>query len=93
MSDQPYTSLNLPRNSRVGAVFNQALERVLVRLAERRANKQRRAAFETLCHLDERTLEDIGVTREEVDWAAGLPLGTNASRAMYQKAGARRASE
>jgi uncharacterized protein YjiS (DUF1127 family) len=39
---------------------------------------------------DEHILRDIGVTREEVQWAAGLPLTTNAALALEERAFKRR---
>lgn len=43
-----------------------------------------RAAFGNVARLDDRLLEDIGVTREEVEWAARLPLARNAARALRE---------
>ena len=38
-----------------------------------------RLAFQHLLYLDDRILEDIGVTREDVRWANKLPLKKNAA--------------
>ena len=43
-------------------------------LGKWRALRVRRQAFLNTRRLDDRMLADIGVTREEVEWAAGLPL-------------------
>lgn len=45
-----------------------------------------RAAFLHLARLDDRLLDDIGVTREDVEWAARLPLDRNAARALRGRA-------
>ncbi|WP_179954032.1 DUF1127 domain-containing protein [Denitrobaculum tricleocarpae] len=58
--------------------------------ARRRAQKLARDAFMATVRLDDRMLDDIGVTREEVQWAAGLPLAFNAARALHSRARARR---
>ncbi|MGI9350782.1 MAG: DUF1127 domain-containing protein [Rhizobiaceae bacterium] len=41
-----------------------------------------RDAFKTLLSLDDRSLADIGVTREDVLWANKLPLSQNASHEL-----------
>ena len=58
---------------------------------EQRELRLNREAFLNLLRVDERALEDIGVTREDVDWAARLPLETNAALALRQRAARRRA--
>lgn len=40
--------------------------------------------------LDDQLLDDIGVTREELDWAIRLPLGVNAALALQDRAKKRR---
>ncbi|MEM9277940.1 MAG: DUF1127 domain-containing protein [Pseudomonadota bacterium] len=47
----------------------------------KRKKQQRidRDAFKNLLSLDDRSLADIGVTREDVMWASNLPLSTNAA--------------
>jgi uncharacterized protein YjiS (DUF1127 family) len=40
--------------------------------------------------LDDHLLRDIGVTREEVEWAAGLPLTVNSALALEERAFRRR---
>ncbi|MFG6080052.1 DUF1127 domain-containing protein [Paracoccus litorisediminis] len=68
-----------PLTSRLRGVFE-----------EHRRNKIRRYAFLNLLRLDDEILEDIGVTRAEVEDAARLPLHVNASQALADKALARR---
>jgi uncharacterized protein YjiS (DUF1127 family) len=77
-----------PRHGLEGLV-----RRVRQMLAARREQRIARAAFMRTTCLDDRTLEDIGVTRDEVEWAARLPLSVNASRALHARARARRAAE
>jgi uncharacterized protein YjiS (DUF1127 family) len=50
--------------------------------ARRRVNR--------LGDLDDHMLRDIGVTRDEVQWAAGLPLTVNAALALEERAFQRR---
>ena len=40
--------------------------------------------------LDDHMLDDIGVTREELEWAIGLPLRINAAIALQERAHRRR---
>lgn len=61
---------------------------------ERRSSlKDDREAFLHVVYLDDRVLFDMGVTREEVEWAASLPLEVNAARALKERAERRRKSE
>ena len=55
-----------------------------------RSLKEDRAAFMNLVYLDDRTLDDIGVTREGVLWAASLPMKINAALALRERAQMRR---
>lgn len=43
-----------------------------------------------LADFDDYMLRDIGVTRDEVQWAAGLPLTVNAALALEERAFRRR---
>jgi hypothetical protein len=42
--------------------------------------------------LDDQILDDIGVTREELEWALRLPLRANAALALHDRAKQRRHS-
>ncbi len=55
-------------------------------------NWMTRRAVGRLDRLDDYLLRDIGVTREEVQWAAGLPLSINAALALEERAAQRRRS-
>ena len=59
-------------------------------LAERIARIARRRKFKTLYDLDDHMLEDIGVTRAEVDYAARLPLSVDAATELRRVSLARR---
>lgn len=51
--------------------------------------RRRRQLYRYLA-LDDRMLDDIGLTREEVYWALRQPLRVNAAVAMHTRAKARR---
>lgn len=59
----------------------------LSRLAHNWKARKRVAALESY---DDFLLNDIGVTREEIRWAAGLPLSVNAALALEERAFRRR---
>ncbi len=52
------------------------------RLAIRHQQRIDRQAFENMLSLDDDLLQDIGVTRDAVRWAAGLPLQEDAALAL-----------
>jgi uncharacterized protein YjiS (DUF1127 family) len=45
-----------------------------------------RRSVNRLENLDDHMLRDIGVTREELQWAVGLPLTVNAAFALEERA-------
>lgn len=51
-----------------------------------------RRRFNRLLDLDDRMLDDIGVTRAEVEYASRLPLGVNAAMELRRLANGRRAT-
>lgn len=53
-------------------------------------NWRARRAVERLDALDDFLLQDIGVTRSDVRWAAGLPLSVNAALELEERATRRR---
>ena len=77
-------------------VLNQAISRgeygivSLLRRVTRNWKAKRRIA--ALGGFDDYMLRDIGVTREEIQWAAGLPLTVNAALALEERAFRRRQS-
>ena len=77
-------------------VMNQALSRgeygivYFLRRVSRNWKVKRRIA--ALGNFDDYMLRDIGITRDEVQWAAGLPLTVNAAVALEERAFRRRQS-
>jgi uncharacterized protein YjiS (DUF1127 family) len=67
--------------------------RVRNELRTRAEQRQRRSLFLNVERLDDRTLDDIGLTRSDVAVAANLPLEVNASLAVREIAAQRRAGE
>ncbi len=53
-------------------------------------NWQARRRVASLAEYDDYMLRDIGVTRSDVQWAAGLPLTVNAALALEEKSFQRR---
>ena len=77
-------------------ILNQAISQeefglvpFLRRLTRNWKAKRRIAA---LANFDDYMLRDIGITRDEVQWAAGLPLTVNAAVALEERAFRRRQS-
>ena len=60
----------------------------LLRRVTRNWKAKRRVAV--LADFDDYMLRDIGITRDEVQWAAGLPLTVNAALALEERAFSRR---
>jgi uncharacterized protein YjiS (DUF1127 family) len=52
-------------------------------------NWRARRAVQRLDLMDDRMLRDIGLTREDLRWASGLPLSVNAALAMDHRARSR----
>ncbi len=68
--------------SDIWAFFDRQRERLEVR----RMHRDARDAFLNMLTLEDKILDDIGVTREDVKWAASLPVEVNASRALFARA-------
>ena len=77
-------------------VLNQAIsqgEYGIVSLLRRTArNWKAKHRIAALGNFDDYMLRDIGITRDEVQWAAGLPLTVNAAIALEERAFHRRQS-
>lgn len=61
--------------------------RILQQFERRREQRESRDAFMHLLKLDDTLLQDIGVTRADVERAAKLPLAEDASKVLYEAAG------
>jgi uncharacterized protein YjiS (DUF1127 family) len=53
-------------------------------------NWQARKRITDLSNYDDYMLRDIGVTRDEIQWAVGLPLTVNAALALEERSFQRR---
>jgi len=75
-------------------ILNQAISQgeygivSFLRRVTRNWKAKRRIA--ALSNFDDYMLRDIGITRDEVQWAAGLPLTVNAAIALEERAFRRR---
>lgn len=78
----------------ISGMFTEWFDAVVSRAGqymERRAQyKIDRDAFRTLERLDERELNDIGLTKDDVIWASRLPLSVNASKELAKVANGRK---
>ncbi|ASJ70990.1 DUF1127 domain-containing protein [Granulosicoccus antarcticus] len=77
---QPSRMSLLPQLATLRSAFRQWLEL-------RREQRDSRDAFAHLLKLDDALLQDIGVTRAEVQRAAKLPLAEDAAQALYEATG------
>lgn len=63
-----------------------ALWNTILRVSEKVSvwHQQRinRAAFNQMLTLDDRILEDIGVSRQDIEWASNLPIELNAGEVL-----------
>ena len=59
----------------MGGMYQRAADRY----AQRQADKMNRDAFQHVLSVDDHMLDDMGVTRGQVQHAANLPLGRNAA--------------
>jgi uncharacterized protein YjiS (DUF1127 family) len=75
-------------------ILNQAISQEefgLVPFLRRTArNWKAKRRIAALVNFDDYMLRDIGITRDEVQWAAGLPLTVNAAVALEERAFRRR---
>lgn len=67
-----------------GSLIRGFISRLLQRYSLRRQQKIDRDAFLTMLSLDDKLLDDIGVTRADVTWAANLPLSDDAATVLRQ---------
>ncbi len=56
--------------------------RIKTSLAQRRQRKLDRDAFRNLLLLDEASLKDIGVSKDDIIWASNLAMNENASQEL-----------
>jgi uncharacterized protein YjiS (DUF1127 family) len=75
------------------AAFKRLVHTLREAVSTWRSRRDSRDAFVNLLHQDDRILADIGVLRDEVEWAARLPLAVDAATALRDTAAARRRAE
>ena len=92
-SEQNRSTLNanvgsnrLLRSNPLSLVSVQA-QRLLSWVKRRREQRENRDAYAQLLKLDDALLQDIGVTRAEVERAARLPLSVDAARVLRESSG------
>ncbi len=93
MTTSASESIASPMIHQIGPQVFAILQRVRHWYRQHRDQKEARAAFMHTVHLEDRLLDDMGVTREEVMWAASLPLEENAALALRKRAAQRRAAQ
>ena len=79
------TYVRLPHDSVVNnlvSLISRAAQKFADARKLRAQRKLDREAFNTLLSLDDRSLADIGVSRQDVLWASRLPLSQNASHEL-----------
>ncbi len=84
------TVTGVSRARRLLCVLRRHFDKYICSRRLRRSQRDARTAFLPILRLDDRMLEDIGVTRDDVLWAARLPLEVNAAKAMHARARNRR---
>lgn len=86
MTEMPFEVAARSVLQSIASDFWAFVERQRARLDERREQRDARDAFLNMLTLEDKILDDIGVTREDVKWAASLPIAVNASRALFARA-------
>lgn len=86
----PTPSASLPGAVQPRAAMDRLMSRLRGWYRDYRLHRDRRDAFGHMLHLDDRILDDIGVTRADVACAASQPLHVNASDVVLAARLARR---
>lgn len=71
---------------RLPAALNGAVSHLVGAIRTYRQRKLDRAAIEYMLGLEDHMLDDIGLTRRDVEWANRLPLSVNAATELELKA-------
>ncbi len=58
------------------------MSKIREKLAQRRQRRIDRDAFKNLMLLDEASLKDIGITKDDIIWASNLAMNENASKEL-----------
>ncbi|MFK7995352.1 MAG: hypothetical protein AB8B87_14520 [Granulosicoccus sp.] len=79
-------SKKLDNDSRL-TIIKRFVRKLIHRYSVRREQKIARDAFIGMLSLEDELLDDIGVTRADVRWAANLPLSEDAAAALREVSG------
>lgn len=79
----PRAGKNLNWWTRTASLLKRWLEAIVARHRKRRQQRIDRQAFQQMRLLDDDILDDIGVTRSNVEWASQLPIHQSASQALH----------
>ena len=86
MTEMPFEIAARSTLQGIASEFWAFVDRQRQRLEVRRMHRDARDAFLNMLTLEDKILDDIGITREDVKWAASLPVEVNASRALFARA-------
>lgn len=75
-----------PDSNQLGQRFSGFMKRIWVSLKEAHAQRHQRKidreAFRNLMSLDETSLKDLGISRDDIIWASKLAMHENASKEL-----------
>jgi glutamyl/glutaminyl-tRNA synthetase len=93
MSNRPAIQSNFSGSSYLHTTLRSLLCYIRNSITARNESRVARRAFIKTFSLSDRMLDDICVTREEIEWAASLPIRVDAAEALAARARTRWAAE
>ena len=84
MTTECITNLNAieSTHNQKSSLWRRTIGKVSQFLSHRRELREKRDAFKAMLLLEDAMLNDIGVTRANVEWASKLPLKVNAAEEL-----------